>query len=590
MKITQKLLDGKQSRRTFIKGTAAAMFLGGCAQSKFNRRTPDYGAFDALSRSGQVSGQGDLLLRGGIIVDGSGQPMFKGDLLIKEGRIEMVSDKEILFDGPTIDCSGLVVAPGVIDMHSHMDFVLHAKDSPELFEPFVRQGVTTFVTGNCGFAASGFKQESPYKEQVEEYSVLFSGKRFKFGWDSVSQYREHIARNGMTHNMLTLAGDGTTRISLRGYEPKPMNRDELKEYLYLMEEALEQGAYGASLGLQYEPGIFATRDEMVALARLVKRYDRTLTVHMKAYSSISAAYPLKPFGTPHNLLAIDEMIDIGRETGVNLELSHLIFVGRSSWDTCEDALYRIEQARDLNVNFDTYAYSCGISKLNVILPAWFLESVPAAYQDKRKLRRLRTELTLMTKLLGFGFENIMITNAMHPELDKYNGMYLDEIAKERGMSQFENVIDIAMRTNGQANVLNNGYSSTENVLEMMRHPQSLFMTDATVVADGVQNPGAFGNFPLFLQYARDYGHLSIEEAVHKMTGASAAKFGLEGRGLLKDGYAADIAVFDWKNINDNNTSHVTDAAPDGMQYVFINGAPVLAEGQIVKNQLQGVFL
>jgi N-acyl-D-amino-acid deacylase len=203
------------------------------------------------------------------------------------------------------------------------------------------------------------------------------------------------------------------------------------------------------------------------------------------------------------------------------------------------------------------------------------------------LRRLKIEFMVIKKLLGFGYEDIQITNAGKPELDKYNGMFLEEIAKSRNMDQFDNYIDLARRTEGKAGVLNHRYSNMENIKDLMSHPAALFMTDAWVAPEGVQNPSAFGCFPRFLQYARDLRNISIEEAVRKMTGATAERFNVKKRGLLREGYAADITIFDWKAVKDNNTDKNTDAAPSGIEAVFINGKQVLEKGKVDGSILAG---
>jgi N-acyl-D-amino-acid deacylase len=190
------------------------------------------------------------------------------------------------------------------------------------------------------------------------------------------------------------------------------------------------------------------------------------------------------------------------------------------------------------------------------------------------------ELQLIKDLLGFGFQDIQITNANHPELNEYNGMFLTDIARKRRMGEFDNFIDFARKSEGRARVLNHRYSNLEIVTELMKHSAALYQTDATPFPEGVQNPGAYGNFPLFLQYAREHRLLRLEEAIYKMTGASADRFQIRDRGRLAQGSFADITVFDWQNIKDNNNAETTDNPPTGIDAVFINGKQVLA-GKIV---------
>jgi len=596
-KTIDRLLHRRHSRRSFLKGSLEAGALSalvpllGCgAGDRAKSELPAAEVFDTSwddsRRSTRVEIVGDsaerVLLENGLIVDGTGSPAYYGDLLINGGRIERLSAHRLDFRGRTIDCTGKVVAPGFIDMHSHNDWILAIKGRPELKTPFTAQGVTTFVGGNCGFGIAGYRKDSRYKEFLQTRAAGF----FEIGWDSMDDYFAHLAANGISHNLRNLSGYGTTRASIKGFDASPLTPDELKELLYLLEETLEQGAGGISLGLQYEPGIFARMNELEEVARLVKRREKILTVHMKAYSSLSPSYAPNPFGRPHNLLAIEEMLKLARATGVRLQLSHLIFVGEASWDTCHEALALIDAAiRDgVDVKFDTYAYHCGTSIINVVMPAWFLARVPEAYEDRVALLRLHAELELITRLLGFGYDDIQITKANHPDLEQFNGFFLGEIAQERKMSPFENFVDVARKSRGRARVLNHRYSILEHVLEMMRHPASLFMTDAIVAPEGIQNPAAFGNFPRFLQYARDYSLISLEEAVHKMTGASAERFEIKDRGILKNGHAADITVFDWRNVKDNNTEKTTNARPDGIEMVFVNGQQV-ADGEKIDSSV-----
>lgn len=602
MKIIERLVGEKITRRNFISWLARATALAalypvaGCGSSSKKRKTarvpvepqkwPQSQRQPAVTVGGS-SGE-RLLLKNGLIADGSGRRAFYGDVLIKGEKIELVTPREIAFNGETVDCTGKVIAPGFIDMHSHMDWVMPVKGHSQMKSPYTAQGITTFVGGNCGFGVAGFRSGTEFRERL---ATRVSGL-YRFDWDTMDQYFARINRQGIHHNLVNLAGHGTTRTSIRGYDPSPLNPDEMREMLLLLEEAMDQGAYGVSLGLQYEPGIFATMEELKQIAKLVKRKDKILTVHMKAYSSLSGTYPLKLFGRPHNLLAIEDMLNLARETGVRLQLSHLIFVGSRTWKTYEEALTLVDQAiaEGLDVKFDTYAYHCGTSIINVFFPEWFLARIPEAYDSQEDRSRLWWELQLIKALLGFGYEDIQIVEANHPDLDQYNGMFLKEIAARRGMSQFANFVDVARKSGGRARVLNHRYSNSEIVMELMKHPASMYMTDATIFAGGSQNPAAYGNFPRFFEFARDNRLQALEEAVHKMTGASAARFQIKDRGILDKGYAADITIFDWETVKNNNTPEDAEQAPTGIEAVIINGQQVLTSGRVADSTLAGMVL
>jgi len=572
----------KQDRDTlFGKYVNRRGFLGWCARGLAAlAAAPLFSAIPGTARAAGTitpSGLGPYtLLKNGLIVDGTGAPGFPGSVLLAGDRIEAVTTEEVDATGEVIDCTDRVIAPGFIDMHSHMDWLLPVSDRPELKAPFINQGITTFIAGNCGYGVAGFMEDSPHMDLITDRTRDL----YEMTWRTMDEYFEYIKNVGLSHNLANLAGHGTTRASIRGFDASPLSSDEMDLMLGLLGEAMDMGAYGVSLGLQYEPGIFATLDELREVAKIIKSRDKVLTVHMKAYSSLSGTYPLKLFGTPHNLLGIEDMIQVARDTGVKLQMSHLIFVGSRTWKNYEEALGMIDGAiaEGLDVKFDTYAYHCGTSHINVFMPEWFLANVPEAYEDKKILGKLKRQISLMESLLGFGYEDIQITNANCEELEQYNGMFLAEIARKRGMKDFENFIDVARKSNGLARVLNHRYSNPEIVDALMAHPASLFMTDATTVTEGVQNPGCFGCFPKFLMDARDRNIITLEETVYKMTGASVERFGLTTRGLIKEGMAADIVVFDPENIADNNTLTETDRAPSGIDAVYLNGVRVAAGG------------
>lgn len=532
------------------------------------------------------------LLKNGFIVDGTGQKGMTGNVLIDGQKIKKISREAIDVDGDIIDCTGKVIAPGFIDIHSHQDWFLPSKEHNKFTSPFTSQGITTFIGGNCGFAPAGFKKDSPHKGEIEHTLFRFFRAGFdKLPWDSIEEYFKHLSNEGISHNLANLAGYNITRGSIRGLKPDPMGIDEMKDLLWLLEEAMDQGAKGVSLGLQYEPGIFATTNELKEIARLVKRKNKIITVHAKALSVLSGSYPLS-LNKSHNLQAIQDMIDLARDTGVRLQFSHLIFVGTKTWGTYEKALELFDKAmlEGIDIKFDTYAHNGGASLLYVILPEWFVAKVPEVCNNSLALRRLKFEMMFAQRLVGFGYEDIQIVYANHPELNEYNGMFLSDIASKRGLSPFENFIDFIKKGNRGVKILMYKYSNQKIIEALMKCDESLFMTDAFLEPEGQQNPGAFGTFPRFLQLARDKKLLSLEETIHKMTGACASRFGIKDRGTLKEGLAADITVFDWNTVKDNTTVEQPTKPPTGIEFVFINGTQVLKDGKANGALRPGVIL
>jgi len=532
-----------------------------------------------------------ILLKNGTIVDGTGAKGDTGDLLINGDKIEAISPSAITADAQPLDCTGKIIAPGFIDMHSHNDWFMPNDKRPEFTTPFTEQGITTFIGGNCGFAAAGIETNSPYQSFIEDNNLFRAGTP-KLEWDCLANYKKMVATRGMTHNLATLAGHGTARASLCGWNPDTLPPGRMDRLLYLLAQSMDEGAKGVSFGFQYAPGIFARNQEIKKIAHLVRSKDKLLTVHLKAYSSVSATYPVIPFGTPHNLIALEEALNLARDTGVKLQLSHLIFVGKKTWKTFDKAIALIDQALTdgVDLSIDTYSHHCGASVITVLLPDWFMARAPHSYSDKAMIFKVKVLAALSFRLLGFGFEDIQIASAMHGPFEKFNGMFLSKIAKARKVAPFQNYMDFVRESQGNARVIMHKYTSPEIVNSLMVHPRSMFMTDAWAEPDGLQNPAVYGCFPRFLQIAREKKNLTLEQTIHKMTGAAAHRFDLRDRGRLETGKAADITIFDWDKIRDNTTPETTDAKPSGIDTVFINGIKVVQGGKADSALRPGRFL
>ncbi len=511
----------------------------------------------------------DILLRGGLIVDGAGGTPFTANLLVRAGKVLRISPRAIRTAGVVIECAGRAVAPGFIDAHSHLDWHVPIKGHDELKYPFLAQGITTVVAGNCGLSAAGFREGSAWKERI---TAMLGAGLLAAQWDSVAEYADRLDASGTSQNIALLAGHGSTRASIRGGDPSPLHPYEIKELLWLLEGALDQGARGVSLGLQYQPGVFARQEEIREVARLVKKKGKVLAVHPRACA---------PTRRGQSMAALTEALSIARTTGVRLQVSHLFFAGSRAWRTVEPSLAAIDAAvKDgVDVRFDFTPYHCEASVIGVVLPSWFLARGTGAYGEPASLRRLKRDIRIAERQIGFGPADIQVTNTIDPEMAEHNGRFIPDIARIRRMSPVDVLIDIARRSAGQAKVfLHNG--STDRIVEtLVRHPSSLFMTDAWIERAGVQNPAAYGAFPRLLQICRDRKLLPLEEAVRKMTGATAERFGLTGRGRLAEGSPADITVFDWENVRDNTSPTDTAAAPHGIEYVFVNGKKIIGSGK-----------
>jgi N-acyl-D-amino-acid deacylase len=318
---------------------------------------------------------------------------------------------------------------------------------------------------------------------------------------------------------------------------------------------------------------------------------------MKALSRISPTYPPTDL-KPHNIRALTEIIRIARNTGVRLQLSHLIFVGRNTWSTADRCIQIIEneKARGMDIRFDAFPYTFGNTTINAFLPSWFLSKLPDAYQNRWNKMMLRAELLLGFKLVGFSYQDFQIMDAGVEKWQELNGYRIIDIARKWGLSPFETVLKLSQESNGQTVVLFHSYSGEpgqETVLEnVLKHDLCLFETDALTRFGGYPNPAGLGTFPKILgEYVRNRKLFSMENAIQRMTSASAERFGIQDRGVLSAGKKADLVIFDPAIIDETPAKdHNPAGRPKGISHVIINGTQVVKNGEYQKGVRAGEVL
>ncbi len=515
----------------------------------------------------------DLVLKNGLMVDGTGDKPSVGNLLIRAGRIHRISSKPIRTSGVVIDCSERVVAPGFIDAHSHLDWHLPLKGHEELKYPFLAQGITTVIGGNCGWAPAGLRESSRWREQVADNPM--NNSTLELQWATVEELFDRLSGSGASHNLALLAGHSSSRVSIRGLDPSPLHPYETKELLRLLEIAMDQGARGVSIGLQVPPGMFARPEELKEIALLVRSKRKILAAHPRTMAAVSAGN-----GTG-NIAALRELLDLARQTGVRLQVSHLSFVGSRTWRSVDAALRLIDEALTdgVDVRFDTCAVHAAVVRVSAALSPWFVARGQGAFEDAAAVRTLRKEVRRTERQLGVSAADIRITDTMSQDLAEYNGKPLAEIARLRRLSPPDALIELARRSAGRARMLYQKTSNDRILAELIRHRACLFMTGASVERVGAENPAAFGGLVRVLELARTQKLLPLEEAVRRMTGATAERFDIRDRGILKEGLAADIVVLDWENIRDNSAAVEGNRTPDGIDYVFVNGKKIIGAGK-----------
>lgn len=524
------------------------------------------------------------LIRNGKIYDGTGAEPFIGDVLMKDDKIIKIApsiDENTEKPDKIADVKGLSVAPGFIDAHSHNDWFAIKREPLKYFAPFIKQGITSFVTGNCGLSAVGFDADTPYKDKMG--GGLFSFKDVTGKYGSVKQYFDAIDRNTPC-NIATLVGHCSARASVTGYQGRLLTSAEDKEMQRILESAMDEGACGVSLGMMYEPGVYADTAELKRVADLCIKHNKPLTVHARASSKVSMAYK-ELFGRSHMLRALDELVEIANGTKLKLHYSHGIFTGSKTWGDADEFMEIFRQMRRDGVDamYDIFDEVTGVSVITTILPDWYLSLSAEDKKKKSVLRKLNFLCAASSKLLGFGFKDIYIAYLGKPGLEDYQGKSVHQIAKEKGMSDFNTYMYLCELSDFKGRVLMMKNTTYDIISKQSKEPHVLYMTDSWVEDFGMQYPGVYDCFPKFLRDSLLGKGDTMPNTIRKMSGATADRFSLDKRGYLKEGYFADVTVF--------NENELKAATPDqthsfGISRVFINGKEILENDELDEKTLK----
>lgn len=491
------------------------------------------------------------VLRNGSVLDGTGRPAFHADVLIHGERIAEIGVLGDVAGARAIDCTGLTVAPGFIDAHTHSDLqVLEGRLDKTV------QGVTTEVIGNCGFSAY---PPARHPNELRNFANgIFCGSDH-WGWPSSDAYLRAIERSA-TVNAVSLVGHGTLRIAVAGTRQGRLSKAEVDRMCGLLDDAFDAGAAGFSTGLMYAPGSSAPFDELETLCGVVARKSKVYTSHIRSYFA-----DLVP--------AIEEQIDLALRSGCRLQISHLQAVGAANWPEHAKALETIERAhRDgIDIAFDCYPYVAGSSVLTQLLPQWVLDGgVEAMLQrltDSNERRRISTEIV---SSIAWRWKDVYISAVSSEKNASAVGRNLQELAQISGCEPVDAMIDLLIGEGGSVNMISFNQSE-ENLRLSLTHPLAIVISDGFYVK-GRPHPRLHGTFPLLLgTISRNRGWLTLEESVHKITQRPAERFNMQGRGVLAKGAWADVAVFDAATVDSPATYEQPELAPVGIRYVFRNG-------------------
>ena len=516
----------------------------------------------------------ELILRNGTIVDGIGAPSFVGDLAINDDRITAVGDLGDSRGVTEVDVSGLVVAPGFINMLSWAGEAL-LEDGRSQGD--IRQGVTLEVFGE---GVSG----GPLTDQMKALEVTSQGDiKFDVAWTTLGDYLEHLEGKGVSPNIASFVGATTLRVHEIGYEDRPPTADELDRMRDLVRQAMEEGAIGIGSSLIYAPGFYAQTDELIELTKVAAEYGGLYISHMRSEGNAL-------------LESVDELLRIAREGGIRAEIYHLKAAGQSNWDKHSAVIERVEAARSegLEVTANMYTYTAGSTGLDAGMPPWVQEGGYNAWagrlQDPAVRDRVRQEMTTPTNewenlLLAAGAEGTLLVGFMNASLRGYIGQTLAEVAAARGTSVSDTAMDLVVEDGSRVQVVY-FLMSEENVARQIGLPGVSYWSDAgSYASEGIflnssTHPRAYGNFARLLgRYVREERIIAIEEAIRKLTSLPAGNLRIRDRGQLTTGYFADVVVFDPDKIQDHATYEDPHQYATGMVHVWVNGTQVLRDGE-----------
>ena len=499
----------------------------------------------------------DFIIENGLIVDGTGKSSYVASIYIKNGRISHLGKSlSNVKTKKKIDASGKIVSPGFIDMHTHSE--RNSLNHP-LVENYLQQGVTTMVGGNCG--------SSPFP---------------------IEDFINKTQSEGIGPNLALLIGHNTIRKEVMGTENRLANSGELENMKKLIENSMKEGAFGMSTGLKYIPGAYSNTDEVVALAKVVSKNNGFYATHMREE------------GVSGLIESVEEAINIGRKASIPVQISHHKAVGQPMWGQSTRTLQMVDDAinEGLNVTVDQYPYTATSTSLTIIFPAWSLSGGHTALKKRLKDKKDRKKIkegivwNIVNDRGGGNPASIVISD--YSPNPKLNGKNLAEVTTLNGLdptpsNAAEVLMDMVYVSNGRGIY---HCLSEQDIEQIMKHPLVMHASDGGTVEFGKAKPHPrnYGTYPKILgEYVRDRKILSSEEAIRKMTNLPASVLGLKDRGLIKEGYWADIVIFDANKIKDNSTWDDPHQYPSGIDLVMVNGNISLEKG-VASKGLHGKVL
>lgn len=517
----------------------------------------------------------DIIFRNAKIVDGTGNPWIKGDVGVKSGKIAALGRLSREQGETEIDLDGLVLSPGFVDGHSHSDlYVLADPGSSKK----IMQGCTTENIGLDGMSVAPIADTDKPGWQ-KHLSGLAGTPNVSWNWNSIKDYFDAVDQVGPAINISSYVGLGTIRLQVMGMDNRPAAQSEVKQMQQLAAQAMEDGARGISAGLIYPPSSYQNFDEIVAIAETVAGYDGIYDVHMRNEADTIDQ-------------AMDEVIEIGRRSGIPILITHFKVRGRKNWGRSAELLKKIDSARaeGIDVTIAQYPYTAGSTFLHVVIPPWYhtggVEQLLETLKNNRDAVKndMHNRFDWENFSQSVGWDKIFVSSVVTEKNLDCEGKSITEIATARNLNDpIDAVCDLLIEEELAVGMISFGLEEGD-VRTIMQHPSVSFITDG-LLSGKKPHPRALATYPRILgRYVRELKLLSLEEAVRKMTSLPADKLRLKGKGLIKPGYDADIVVFNEETIYDTNSYEDPLIHPSGIEYVLVNGEFVVKNGIQTENR------
>lgn len=505
-----------------------------------------------------------ILIKNGIIIDGSRQARYNADLLINGERIEKIGNIDETEAARVIDAQGKIVSPGFIDTHSHSDLKVLVEP---FIEPKLRQGITTEVLGQDGISMAPLPKEYVSSWRKNLAGLDGDSDELSWDWETTDKYLELMAETGCGPNELYLVPHGNIRMEAMGLEARPATKEELAKMREITRREMEAGAAGLSTGLIYIPCAYSLTEELIEICKVAAEFDRPLVIHQRSEADTM-------------IESMEEVITIARESGVKIHFSHFKICGKNNWHLIKDIVVLLDKCKEegIEISYDQYPYVAGSTMLGVIIPPWahaggtdkLVERLgnPA---DREKMKHdIENGIPGWDNFIDFaGFDGIYVTSVKTKANEDCIGKNLLEIAEMRGKDKFDAVFDL-LKEEENAVGMYDYYGKDEHVVTFMTREESNICTDGLLA--GKPHPRVYGSFPRVIgKFVREMKAMSLEEAVYKMTNKPAKTFKIEDRGLLKEGYFADIVIFDENTTIDKGTFIDPIQFPEGISHVIVNG-------------------